>query len=92
MEFRIAYCRPCGYQDRAETLAAELRERFGAEVAVEEGRFGQFDVWLDGEIVATKGQTVLHRWLKHGPPSEEAVREAIARAVGVQDGDACEIP
>lgn len=37
MQFRILYCRPCGYRDRAEELAIELRSRFGAEVGVEEG-------------------------------------------------------
>ncbi len=44
MEFKILYCRPCGDRDRADELATELIERFGATVAVEEGKFGQFDV------------------------------------------------
>ena len=64
MQFHILYCRPCGYRDRAEELAVELRGRFGAEVVVEEGKFGQFDVLLDGELVASKGgfwkRTLIH--------------------------------
>jgi hypothetical protein len=41
MEFEILYCKPCGYRTRAEDLAAELRERFGAQVSIEEGKFGR---------------------------------------------------
>ena len=44
MKFEIFYCRPCGYAGRADDLATELCDRFGAEVAVEEGKFGQFDI------------------------------------------------
>ncbi len=50
MQFQILYCRPCGYRERAEELAVELRSRFGAEVGIEEGGFGQFDVLLDGDV------------------------------------------
>jgi selT/selW/selH-like putative selenoprotein len=91
MKFEIAYCRPCGYEERAEDLAGELRERFGAEVAVEEGKFGQFDVWLEGELVASKGR-FLKRVLTHGPPPHSQVIDAIERAVAVREADACEIP
>ena len=69
MEFKILYCQPCGYRDRADELATELIERFGACVAVEEGRFGQFDVLLDGELVASKGG-FWKRKLIHGPPPQ----------------------
>lgn len=55
MDFLILYCEPCGYRDQAGELATELRERFAATVTVEEGKFGQFDVLLDGELVASKG-------------------------------------
>ena len=69
MEFHILYCRPCGYRDRAEELAVELRSRVGAEVVVEEGKFGQFDVLLEGELVASKGSLVasIHPWDSSGP-------------------------
>src|SRR4030095_9719480 len=65
MEFTILYCRPCGYHERAEQLAAERRERFEARVTVEEGGFGQFDVLLDGGLVASKGG-FWKRMLTHG--------------------------
>ena len=91
MEFRILYCKPCGYHGRAEALAEELRERFGAEVTVEEGGFGQFDVFLDDSLVASKGG-VLKRMLIHGAPPPAQIRAAIERALAGRDGDSCELP
>lgn len=91
MEFRILYCGPCGYHERAEQLAAELRQRFGAQAIVEEGGFGQFDVLLDGTLVASKGG-FLKRMLIHGAPPQDQLLEAIARAVADRDGDFCELP
>jgi hypothetical protein len=91
MEFEILYCKPCGYRERAESLAVELRERFGASVSVREGGFGQFDVLLDRELVASKGK-LLRRLLVHGPPSEERIRTAIEAALATREGDACAIP
>ena len=91
MDFLILYCEPCGYHERAEALAAELRDRFGATTRVEEGKFGQFDVLLDGELVASKGGR-LRSMLTHGAPPQEKLLEAIERHVSVRDGDACEIP
>ena len=55
-----------------------------------EGGFGQFDVFLDDELVASKGG-VLKRMLKHGPPSEQVVRESIERVLAVRAGDVCAI-
>jgi selT/selW/selH-like putative selenoprotein len=92
MQFRILFCRPCGYEGRAEDLAAELRDRFGATVAVEEGKFGQFDVLLDGEVVASKGRTFLRRMLTHGAPPQEQILESIDRHLAVREGDRCELP
>lgn len=91
MEFRVLYCKPCGYHDRAEELAAELRERLGATVSVEEGRFGQFDVLLEGELVASKGG-FWKRMLVHGAPPQLRILEAIERALADREGDTCEIP
>jgi selenoprotein W-related protein len=91
MDFTILYCKPCGYRERADELAAELRERFGARVSVEEGGFGQFDVLLDGELVASKGG-FWKRMLKHGAPPQPQILEAIDRALADREGDACEIP
>ena len=85
------YCRPCGYRDRAEELAVELRRHFGADVIVEEGKFGQFDVLLDGELVASKGG-FWKRKLIHGPPPQAKILEAINRALADREGDVCEVP
>jgi selT/selW/selH-like putative selenoprotein len=91
MDFEILYCKPCGYRERADDLAAELRERFGARVTVEEGKFGQFDVRMDGEVVASKGRTFLRRMLTHGAPPQHELLEAIERHLAVQTGDVCEV-
>jgi selT/selW/selH-like putative selenoprotein len=91
MVFRILYCEPCGYHARAEALADELRSRFGAQVTVEEGGFGQFDVFLDGSLVASKGG-FFKRMLIHGAPPQAEILAAIGRAVADRQGDACELP
>ena len=91
MEFRILYCQPCGYHGRAEELAEELRRRFGAEVTIEEGGFGQFDVFLEGILVASKGGFI-KRMLIHGAPPQVEMLAAIERALADRQGDACELP
>jgi predicted Rdx family selenoprotein len=91
VEFRILYCGPCGYRERAEELAADLRNRPGARVIVEEGGFGQFDVLLDGELVASKGG-LWKRMLKHGAPPQPEILKAIDRALANREGDACDVP
>lgn len=90
MEFRILYCKPCGYRGRAEVLANELQSRFGATATIEEGGFGQFDVFLDGDLVASKGG-FFKRMLIHGAPPQAAMLAAIERALADKEGDACAI-
>jgi selT/selW/selH-like putative selenoprotein len=90
LRFRIFYCGPCGYEPRARDLAAELHARFRAEVEVEEGRFGQFDVLLDGKLVASKGG-FWRRVTIHGAPPQERLLASIEKHLAVRDGDACEI-
>lgn len=90
MKFAILYCKPCGYQGDAKALAEELRQRFSAEVSVVEGGFGQFDVLLDDELVASKGG-IVRRMLTHGAPAQRVVLEAIERRLVIRDGDSCEI-
>lgn len=91
MKFEIRYCKPCGYRERADDLAAELRERFGADVTLAEGRFGQFDVLLDGQLVASKGGFWKQK-LVHGAPPRPRLMAAIERALAGRPGDACELP
>ena len=90
LSFRILYCGPCGYESRARELADELHGRFGAEVEIEEGRFGQFDVLLDGELVASKGG-FWRRVTVHGAPPQERLLAAIEKHLAVREGDACAI-
>ena len=90
MEFRILYCKPCGYRGRAEELANELRSRFGATASIEEGGFGQFDVFLDGNLVASKGG-FFKRMLIHGAPPQAEMLAAIERVLADEEGDACAI-
>jgi selT/selW/selH-like putative selenoprotein len=92
MDFEIRYCRPCGYRGRADDLAAELRRRFDARVRIAEGKFGQFDVLLDGIVVASKGRTFLQRMLRHGTPSQPELVDTIERHLAVRTGDACDLP
>lgn len=91
MVFRILYCGPCGYRQRADELAAELRQRFDAHVDIEEGGFGQFDVLLDGILVASKGG-LLKRMLVHGAPAQPQLLAAIEHAVADREGDSCALP
>ena len=90
LRFRILYCVPCGYEPRARDLAAELQERFGAEVEIEHGRFGQFDVLLDGKLVASKGG-FWRRVTIHGAPPQERLMASIEKHLAIRDGDVCEI-
>jgi len=90
LRFRIFYCGPCGYEPRARDLAAELQVRFGAEVEIEEGRFGQFDVLLDGKLVASKGG-FWRRVTIHGAPPQERLLASIEKHLTVREGDVCEI-
>ena len=69
-----------GYRDQADELAALLRERFDASVMVEEGKFGQFDVLLGGELIASKGG-FWKRKLIHGAPPQAQVLETIERSL-----------
>ena len=90
LRFRILFCGPCRYESRARDLAAELQVRFGAEVEIEEGRFGQFDVLLDGKLVASKGG-FWRRVTVHGAPPQEQLLASIEKHLAVRDGDVCEI-
>jgi hypothetical protein len=93
MKVRISFCTVClGYRARAEALAQELRVRFGADVAVVEGKLGQFDVTADGQLVASRGETLLSRLRPVRPPKNAAVIEAIERHLQPREGERCDVP
>lgn len=76
MDVRIAHCTVCwGYRDRALALGDALRKRFGANVDVVGGTLGQFDVRVDGKLVASRGASLLARMK---PPRLPEVAQVIA--------------
>jgi len=55
-EVVITYCKPCGYEARAKTAAAELRKQLGIEATLKAGTGGIFEVQVGGEIVAKRAK------------------------------------
>ncbi len=93
MTVRITHCTVClGYRARAQALAKELRARFGANVEVVEGTLGQFDVTVDGQLVASRGETLLARLRPSRPASVAAIIVAIERLAPPQEGARGEPP
>lgn len=86
VEIRIAYCPVCwGYRSHAEVLANLLRGRFGANVKVVSGTVGQFDVFVDNKVVATRGRNLLARIKPPRLPGAAAVIAAIERHILNED-------
>lgn len=69
----ITYCKPCGYQQRAADVAAELQKQLGIGATLVPGKGGIFEVQVDGKVVAKKR-------LWHFPDAKEIVA-AVASAV-----------
>jgi selT/selW/selH-like putative selenoprotein len=87
MNVRITHCTVCwGYRDRALALAEELRRRFGANVEVAGGGPGRFDVYVDGELVTSRGQSLLSRLKPSRPPSVSKVIATIERHLPPKTG------
>lgn len=55
-------------------MAADLRRELGAEVQTEDGHYGEFKVFVDGEQVVTAGPLAFAGVL----PSVGEVRDAVA--------------
>ena len=92
MTVRVVYCKLCGYAERAQALADELRGRFEADVDVVEGKFGQFDVLIDDQIVASRGESFLARMMPRDAPDAAAVVAAIERHLAPREGESCVLP
>ncbi|BCU67003.1 hypothetical protein HS7_04400 [Sulfolobales archaeon HS-7] len=57
MNVRIVFCKPCGYTDRATSLANEILKLYGlngVKVTLEAGTNGIFDVYFDEEMVFSR--------------------------------------
>jgi selenoprotein W-related protein len=50
----ITYCKPCGYERRANDAAAVLQRELNVAVKLIPGAGGVFDVKVGGKVVATK--------------------------------------
>jgi hypothetical protein len=85
---------PADEQDdarQARAIADELRGRAGAAIELVEGKLGQLDVYVDAELVATRGDGMVGRMLSRAP-DVAAMIAGIERRVAVADGDACKLP
>lgn len=89
---RIVYCAICGYRDRAHALGDELAQRFSADVEVVDGKFGQFDVLVDGALVASRGESFAARMLPRDAPHSTEVIAAIEAHCAPREGEACPVP
>ena len=86
----ITYCPVCfGYRERAIAVANELRRRFDAATEVRAGKIGQFDVVIDGELVISRGTSVLSRMRPSRPPDVSRAVDTIERHLST---DRAEIP
>ena len=67
------------YRDRATRLVALIQERLGLQAAMTPGKIGQYDVLLDGEVIASRERGLLKRLLGGGWPDPEAIVDEIQR-------------
>jgi selenoprotein W-related protein len=54
MHIVITYCKPCGYEKRAQDLAQSLLRELGVQPTLAPGKGGIFDVAVDGRSIAKK--------------------------------------
>jgi predicted Rdx family selenoprotein len=79
MQVEIRFCATCGLAGRARSLAQRIRAELGIEAAVAPGHLGQFDVYADGVVVASRKGGVLNHVMHRGWPDEAAVIERLRR-------------
>ena len=53
----IHHCSSCGFRSRAEKVAQEIKDELGFEAKLIVGSTGSFDVFLNGELIFSKGET-----------------------------------
>lgn len=64
----------------------------GDEVEVDDRKLGQFDVIVDGTLVASRGESFFARMMPRDAPGADVVLAAIERHQAAREGDACELP
>lgn len=69
----ITYCRPCGYEKRAQDAADALRRELSLTARLVPGKGGIFEVRVDAEVVAKRVKG-------HFPNAAEIV-ESVSAAV-----------
>ncbi len=80
VDIRIIHCTVFwGYRERALALAEALRTRFDAKVEVAGGVLGQFDLYVDGKLIAWRGGSFLERLKPPRLPDAGAVIAAVER-------------
>jgi len=80
MAVLIRYCTSWGYEKRAASLAAAIRDSVGLETTIEPGNSGEFTVTSDGDLLFSKQEVgrfpeeaeVLQK-LRASPASGDAV-------------------
>ncbi|WCM27401.1 Rdx family protein [Sphingomonas sp. QA11] len=62
----ITFCRPCGYEKRARSVAQALKQSLGLDAEIHAGGGGIFEVRVDNAIVAKRTR-------EHFPDAAEIV-------------------
>jgi selenoprotein W-related protein len=52
----IHYCTPCCSPSEADSVVKELFEEFGVKAKLVRGKFGSFDVFINGELLFSKDE------------------------------------
>jgi len=82
MDIRIIYCHTwAATSAKAASFAALIRDRLSVPVELEKGRFGQFDVIVNGRSIVSRKGGLLARLLNRPWPESEAVVVAVRQAM-----------
>ena len=80
MIIRIVYCGQWGYNNQAQVVASELKEKFGRDnIKIEKvvGSGGVFDVILLGDGYDTADRIVFSKHIKGRFPKKEEITELL---------------
>jgi predicted Rdx family selenoprotein len=77
MDIQIKYCATCGLAGRARSLAQKVKSELGLEARISPGRLAQFDVFADGQLIASRDPGIVKHLTHRGWPDENAVIERL---------------